>query len=1205
MDKKDREEKILKFWQENNIFEKSLEQTKNGKPFVFYDGPPFATGLPHYGHLVGTTMKDVVPRYQTMRGRHVERKWGWDCHGLPIENIVEKELGTKSKKEIEEIGIGKFNSLCREKIFTFVDEWNKFIPRFGRWADMDNPYRTMDASYMESEWWAFKKLYDKGLIYKDYRSMHICPRCETTLAQSEVAEGYKDIKDISVTAKFELITDSQQSTTDNEKTYILAWTTTPWTLPGNVALAVGKEIDYVVARVSRGQSSRSPQGGERSVLKERARFILAKDRIKDIFKDTEYEITDELKGKDLVGKAYKPLFDDYAKDETLENRENGWKIYSADFVNTKEGTGIVHIAPAFGEDDMELGKKEKLPFVQHVSMDGIIKPEIKELAGLSVKPKDDHQATDIEIIKLLAGKNLLFSKEKITHSYPHCWRCDTPLLNYATSSWFVSVTKIKKDLLKYAKKINWSPANMKEGRWADWLAGARDWSISRQRFWANTIPVWECGSCKKRKVAGSIDDIKKQGVKSGNTYFVMRHGQADHNVTGILSGKADNEHHLTEMGEEQVTKTAQSLKKKKIDMIFASPFVRTKETVAIVAKKIGISSESIIYDERLKELWTGEMEGKSVEVYISFVGSQLGRFTNRPKGGETAYEIKRRVMDLLYEIEQTHSGKNILIVTHETPGWLLLVGAQGATPLEAVDLWEDDMEAIATGSVQEFSFVPLPHNKEYELDLHRPYIDEILFTCSCGASMKRVTDVLDTWFDSGSVPFSSYHYPFENKRKVEGRIPADFIAEGQDQVSKWFYYQHVLSGGLFKKHAFSNVIVNGIVLAEDGKKMSKRLQNYPDPVLVVDKFGADAVRFYLLSSPVVRAENLTFSEKGVDEVYKKNILRLDNVVSFYEMYDSALQHKALGSSTPKSENVLDQWIVARLSELTKEITKAMDSYELDKATRPITDFIDDLSTWYIRRSRGRFKDSHDDKNDDKKTALQTTNYILIAFSKIIAPFMPFTAEDIYKRADGGKDNPHTTDADARSAESGFRESVHLESWPKPEKINKEIIEEMEEVRKIVSLGLEARAKAGIKVRQPLALLKIQNPKSKIQNNEQMIQLIKDEVNVKKIIFDENATSANNEVELDTKITLALEREGNARDLLRQIQELRKKEGLQTNDHIVMYVETSAIGKELINKFEQIIKNTALISNIVYKDVRDGHNVEIGENTFIINIENNE
>ena len=904
------ENKILKFWDEKKIFEKSLEQTKKGKAFVFYDGPPFATGTPHYGHLLQSVIKDAIPRYKTMQGFYVERQWGWDCHGLPIENIVEKELGTKSKKEIMAMGVKKFNDFCRERIFTFMHEWETIIPRFGRWADMAHPYCTMDFEYMQAEWWAFKELYKKGLIYEDYRSMHICPRCETTLSQGEVAEGYKDIKDLSAIVKFKLA--------GQPNTYFLAWTTTPWTLPGNVALAVGAEIEYVKVKT----------GAEI--------FILAKNRVGEVTKEKPHEIIGTLKGKDLVGLKYEPMFDYYSKNENLKNRENGWKVYAADFINTEDGTGIVHIAPAFGTDDMTLGKKENLPFVQHVKMDGTFKEEAGEFAGLDLKSRakdkpEEIREADLTIVKYLEQKGFLFTSEKYTHSYPHCWRCDTALLNYATSSWFVAVEKIKSKLLKTAKKIQWAPDHIKEGRFGQWLQGARDWSISRQRFWANTIPVWRCDKCKKEIVFASAAELEKaSGVKV--------------------------------------------------------------------------------------------------------------------------------------------------------------------------------------------------------VDLHKDVVDEVIFNCSCGGKMQRVPDVLDTWFDSGSVPFAT-------KRP----IPADFIGEAQDQTRAWFYYQHVLVGALFGKEAFNHCVVTGIVLAEDGKKMSKKLKNYPDPTVVMERYGADAMRFYMLNSPVVQAENLSFSEKGVDEVAKKNISRLYNVLAFYELYkDGTATHN-------KSKNVLDQWIVSRLAELVATSTEGYENYKLDVAVRPLVDFIDDFSVWYLRRSRERFKD----EGTHRKDALATLRYVLQTLSKVMAPAMPFFAEYIFQR----------------TREDNGVESVHLSAWPKLAKHKVEILIQMAEVRLIVNLALAERIAKGIKVKQPLASLKVKNEKSKIKSEKELLALIKDEVNVKEIIFDNKITY---EVELDINLTEELKEEGAMREIIRAVQAERKEQNLVPQDRIFVELFVPKEEKIIVEKNREFL-----------------------------------
>jgi isoleucyl-tRNA synthetase len=924
------EETVLTFWQDAHIFDQSLTKEAVKGEYVFYDGPPFATGTPHYGHLVASIMKDVVPRYQTMRGYRVFRKWGWDCHGLPIENIVEKELGTKSKKEIEDLGIDKFNALCRSKVMTYADEWERVIGRLGRWADFNNAYKTMDLDFMESVWWVFKKLWDKGLIYKDYRSMHICPRCETTLSQSEVTEGYKDIKDLSVIAKFELL--------DEPGTYVLAWTTTPWTLIGNVALAVGKDIEYV------------------KVKSDNLLYIVAKERLSEIFKEKSVDIVAQFKGKDLVGKSYKPLFDYYATDLNLGNHNNGWKIYAADFVTTTDGVGVVHIAPAFGEDDMNLGKQESLPFIQHVGLDGVFKDEVKDFLGLHVKPLEDHMATDVEIIKYLAGHNLLFHKEKYEHSYPHCWRCDTPLINYATSSWFVGVTKIKDKLLETAKKINWSPDYIKNGRFGNWLEGARDWSISRQRFWASAIPIWECPSGHYR-VLSSVKELEE------------------------LSG-------------EKVT------------------------------------------------------------------------------------------------------------------------------------------------------------------DIHKDKVDHLVFPCAeCGSEMKRISDVLDCWFESGSMPYAQLHYPFENKEKLENNFPAQFIAEGADQTRAWFYYLHVIAGGIMSGHAFQNVIVNGIVLAEDGKKMSKRLQNYPDPSLVMEKYGADALRAYLLSSPVMQAENLNFSENGVQEALRKNVMTLWNVFRFYATYAPDYDNREVSSN-----NILDAWILAKLKFLSTEVTAAMENYNLPKAMRPITEFIDELSTWYLRRSRDRFKS--DDIND-KQAALAMISFVLLTLAKLIAPFLPFIAERLWQEVSG-------------NCLKQRGQSVHLETWPELGVLNKDEeagLTAMALARQAVEQGLAARDTAGIKIRQMLHQAEFTGG-GELPMDYQL--LIAAELNVSQIVWKGGEDKLS--LVLDTVITPELQLEGNKRELIRTINVLRKEAGLTVADKIAVWIEVDdGVSAWLIEAGAELKKATLALS----------------------------
>jgi len=1144
-----KEEEILAFWQKNNIFKKTVEKPAPKGDFVFYDGPPFATGLPHFGHLLPTSIKDVIPRYKTMQGFRVARRWGWDCHGLPVENLIEKELDLKTKQDIEKFGIGKFNKAAQDSVLRYASQWKEIIPRMGRFVDMEDDYRTMDASYTESVWWVFKTLHEKGLVHQGFKSMQLCPRCETTLSNFEVNQGYKDITDISVFVAFSLA--------DASDTSLIAWTTTPWTLPGNVALAVGADIVYV------------------QVTTEGKKYIVAKERVTQVMKDKVYTVEKEFAGKDLVGKKYLPIFDYYAKDASLTNRENGWKIVAGDFVTTTDGSGIVHIAPAFGEDDYELSKQEKLPFIQHVTTGGLFKKEAIDFAGQSVKPKGDHQKADIEIIKNLAHAGRLFGKEKIIHSYPHCWRCETPLLNYASSSWFVNVPKIKDRLVSENKKVSWTPYFVGEGRFGNWLLGAREWAISRSRYWGAPLPVWSCDECNKKEFIGSVEELKKH-LKSRNTYYVMRHGQYQGNAEGFLCSDLDCPG-LNDIGRDEVIQATKKLSEKKIDLIITSPLARTKETAHIVAESLGLSKEKVIEDVRLQEIQFGVFNGKPAsEYHREFQGEGNEWFTKAPADAESHVQVKRRMGEALYDFEKKYQNQTILIVTHDTPAGLLIAASRGLTQKDTVAFHDGKAYLMQNAEVREMPFVSLPHNADFELDLHRPYIDEVTFGCPCGGNMVRVPEVFDCWFESGAMPYGQSHYPFGGRdifnpksflfKKAKG-FPADFIAEGLDQTRGWFYSMLELGVALFDKTPYKNVIVNGLILAEDGRKMSKRLQNYPDLSLTIDKYGADALRYYLLASPSVRAEDFCFSEKGVDEVVKKHIGRLNNVYTFYALY---AEGKEASPVSADSKNVLDVWILARLAELVSEVEIALEKYELDRATRPIADFIDDLSTWYIRRSRDRFK-SEDET--DKKLALSTTRYVLLELSKAIAPFMPFLAEDLYQKVKGVEG----------------KESVHLELWPgknlKLKVQSSKIIEEMQEVRKIVSLGLEARMQAKINVRQPLLKLKIKN--AKLKDTKDLLSLIADEVNVKDVVCDETLATP---VMLDTIITPSLKVEGQVRELIRAIQDLRKKQGLTVSDRPILSVVTDGAGKKLLAEFKKDIMKSTQLKDIVLADTGTGERI---------------
>ena len=1159
-----KEEEILKFWRENKIFEKSLKKASPKGEFVFYDGPPFATGLPHYGHILASTIKDVIPRFKTMQGYHVPRKWGWDCHGLPIENIVEKELNLKAKKEIVDFGIDKFNEEARKIVLRYANEWREQIPRFGRWVDMDNDYRTMDASYTESVWWAFKTLHEKGLVYEGFKSMHLCPRCETTLSNFEVAQGYKDITDISVYAKFELV--------DEPGTFMLAWTTTPWTLPGNVALAVNQEILYATVE-------RQNEAGKLE------KFIIAKERVEKLFGKEGYKIISSCSGKELVGKSYKPVFNYYENDSKLKNKENAWKIYGADFVTTTDGSGIVHIAPAFGSDDYELSKKEKLPFIQHVDISGKFKPEVTDFSGQSVKPKDDHQKGDVEIIKYLARKGLLFSKEKIIHSYPHCWRCDTPLLNYATSSWFVKVSSIRNRLSKENDKIKWIPEEVGKYRFGNWLKDAKDWAVSRSRFWGAPIPVWKCEKCHETKFIGSVEELKKK-VGRKNDYFIVRHGESKSNSQNVVTTDPKNTFGLTEKGQKEVLMAVEELKKKNIDYIFASDILRTKETAEIIKKSLGIDSSRVVFDKRLREINFGEIDGKNRSVYSNAIPNFMDRFDSRLPGGESFDDIRMRLGDFIYEIDKKFEGKKILLITHETPAWLLECVARGVDSKECALIRGELSDYLKTAEVKPLLFSPIPHNEKYEIDLHRPGIDKMVFGCDCEGVMKRVPEVFDCWFESGSMAYAQDHYPFNKKNfnpfpgwfKKSKAYPADFIAEGLDQTRGWFYSLLVLGVTLFGKSPFKSVVVNGTLLAQDGQKMSKRLKNYPDPLHVVNKYGADAMRFYMIASPAVRGQDMNFLEQGVDEVMKKLIMRLGNVAEFYKLYEDSSRKR--GNS--KSTNALDLWILARLNEVISKVTIGLSSYELDRGAREIMDFVDDLSTWYLRRSRDRFKD---DDIANREAALDTTFMVLKTLSLILAPYTPFFAEMLYKLIGEEKGD------DAL-------QSVHLESWPvSNSKLKKEenILEDMREVRRIVTLALEARNKCNVKVRQPLSELKVKN--ENLKSKKDFIELIKDEVNVKEIIFDQNLKE---EVELDLEITPELLREGMVREFMRAMQDLRKKTNLKPRDVVNASVQTNPEGENFLQEFkDQIFKTTKVTLNLA--EVFQGEEIKVGHLRFLIKI----
>jgi isoleucyl-tRNA synthetase len=1124
----EKEQETLAFWNEHSIFEKSVETPAGEKArgnFSFYDGPPFATGLPHYGHILAGTIKDAIPRYQTMKGNSVRRVWGWDCHGLPIENLIEKKLGLKSKKDIEDFGIDKFNHDAYESVLQYEKEWKSVVPRLGRWVDMDRPYKTMDATYTESIWWAWKSLYEKKLAYEGNKMMHICPRCETTLAQSEVGMEYHDVTDLSVTAKFELV--------DEPGTFVLAWTTTPWTLPGNSALAVNNGIEYVKVK--------SVTEGVRSY------FILSKSKIEEYFKNNEsVEVVEEFTGEKLVGKSYKPVFP-YFENADIENMENAFKIWHADFITDDTGTGIAHEAPAFGAEDMELAKLHNIPVIKHVKMDGSFIPAVTDFAGMKVKVAGDTQSADIEIIKWLAHHGVLFEKHKIIHSYPLCWRCKTPLLNYATSSWFVDVPKIKSKLLSENQKIGWTPAHTRDGRFGKWLEGAREWAVSRSRYWGAPLPVWKNDDGSEVKVIGSLKELTEQSTtKAKNTYYVMRHGEAQSNEHNVFETHGDPNNHLTEKGRRQIQSTLPNIENLGIDLIIASPFVRAQETALILSQALTVP---VVTEEKIREYDMGDFNNRPVAEYFAFFGKKYVEFDNRPANGETHREVMSRVMKALMEFEKTYEGKTILVVTHGGPARMMFASGELLTEEEVLT---DDRANVSlylgNAQVRKLDLQMVPRDETGAVNLHRPYIDEVTMLDSKGNTMKRIGDVFDCWFESGSMPFASIHYPFENKKLFDQNNPAQFIAEGVDQTRGWFYSLINLGVGLFDKAPYQHVIVNGLVLASSGLKLSKSEKNYTDPMVLVEKYGADAVRYALLSSPVVKGENLQFDDEMISDVYKKCISRLENVVMLYEMNIP----KNLVSSV-SSVDVLDRWMVTRMYQLINESTKGYDTYMLDEATRGISDIIDDISVWYTRRSRDRLKG--DTGESAQREAYETLSYVLVTLAKVMAPVMPFIAERVYKQV------------------GGIKESVHLEHWPEAGASDEVLIADMKNVREAVSLGLMKRTEAKINVKQPLLSVTF-----KKTIPAQYFDLLIDELNVKNVFIDESQTE---DVVLDTTITAELQQEGDMRKLIRAVQDMRKTKGLKPSDAITL----------VLSSRENLGDMSALLATCKVTDIKEDASVE--------------
>ncbi len=1091
------EEEQLKMWEEKKIFRKVLDKESPRGSFVFFEGPPTANGKPGIHHVLARSFKDVILRFRTMQGYHIDRKAGWDTHGLPVELEVEKQLGFTKKRDIEEYGIAKFNAKCKESVWKYLDVWEKMTRRTAFWVDLENPYITYANDYVESLWWILKQIDAKGLLYQGYRVTPHCPRCVTSLSSHELAQGYKDVDDQSIYVKFPI--------DDKEKRYFLVWTTTPWTLPGNVALAVGAEVAYAEVKMK--------DTGERLIL---ARALLGA-------LDGEYEILGEKTGTELRGTAYRPLYDDLSAYEGGINAgrtQNAYKVYTADFVSTADGTGIVHIAPAFGEDDARLGDAEKLPTLLTVDPTGMVTAEVPG-KGKFIKKADEDVKADLH------SRGLLYKSAVYRHAYPFCWRCGTPLLYYAKDSWYIRMSELRAQLLEHNQAINWVPAHIRDGRFGEWLREVKDWALSRERYWGTPLPVWRCVSCDTRTVVGGFAELDEL-ARPRNKYFLQRHGEAENNVASVVSSWPEKkEWRLTAKGRTQVKEAAARLKKEKIDLIFSSDVLRTKETAEMISAELGLP---VTYDARLRELDLGAYNGKTQDEYHAYFDDRLERFGRPVEGGESLYDARRRMVAFVKELERLYSGKNILVISHGDPLWLMETGFAGITDGQALDFTYNGV-----GQYHRFEFANSPRDEMGHVDPHRPFVDEIVLRCpACGGDMKRASDVLDCWFDSGAMPFAQWHYPFENKERIDGRrnFPADYISEAIDQTRGWFYTLLAVSTALgYDTPPYKNVICLGHVLDAKGLKMSKSKGNVVDPWEMIAKYGADAIRyhFFTVNQP---GEPKLFDEKSLDEATKKVFLIVWNVLTFYKMYAGDRPEAPAAPAEPK--NMLDRWLLSELAALDEVVTGNLERYEVVDAARRLGSFVNDLSTWYLRRSRDRFKAGTE---EEKSEAVATLGHALLTLSRVMAPFTPFLAEALYREV------------------GGPAESVHLDDWPVPSFAHdRRLHDAMESVRWASSVGLEKRAAAGIPVRQALAKATVRSVE---QFEDWMRDVVSEELNVELTEWTKAAEVKDGGVELDTVITPELKRKGAARELVRNINDLRKAAGLTVKDGIALHFDTAS------------------------------------------------
>ncbi|KKU11606.1 MAG: Isoleucine-tRNA ligase [Parcubacteria group bacterium GW2011_GWB1_46_8] len=1118
------EESILSLWKEKRIAQQSLE-AKRDTSFVFFEGPPTANAGPGFHHVIARVFKDIIPRYKFLKGFAVPRKAGWDTHGLPVELQIEKEIGTKTKSDIEAYGIAAFNRRCQESVWRFKQEWDRFTERIGFWLDLDHPFITYDLQYMESVWWLLKKIWQKGLLKQDYKVVPYCSRCGTPLSSHEVAQGYKDVKDTSVYLKFK----SQHAKFEN--TYFLVWTTTPWTLPGNVALAVNPDLTYVYAKFSNGEI-----------------YIVAENRL-NVFQES-YEVLEKVLGKDLVSIRYEPLFP-YLQNKNIPNIGNAFQVLPANFATDQEGTGIVHTAVMYGEDDFQLGKQFQLPEYHLVGTDGKFVSDVTEWQGMWVKDADP------KIIEALKNLGMLYRTENITHTYPFCWRCKTPLLYYAHQSWFIMMSQLREQLLKNNELIHWEPGHLQQGRFGEWLREVKDWALSRDRYWGTPLPIWQCEADLKHQIAiGSIQELSKRAWQP-NTYYLMRHGESTSNTEGYNAGWPEKEgviSELTEKGKQQVKDVIPMLKAKKIDCIIASDLTRIKQTAEILQKEF--PGVEIRYDKRLREVDFGVLNHKPLSefsgLFINALRAPVEQlFITKPEGGESPLEVQERVFALVREVEHEFHNKNILFISHGLPLWVLEGKLKNLSLQQTYELGQQK-----NAEVRVCPSLNLPYNEKQEVDLHRPYIDEIALMCpECGGKMMRVSQVIDCWFDSGAMPYAQRHFPFAFMKPGEDPdtidypkllekmlpFPADYISEAIDQTRGWFYTLHAIAAALDLGPAYKNVVCMGHVLDEKGEKMSKSKGNIINPWDMTERYGVDALRwyFYTVNSP---GEYKKFAEKDLGQSVAELMVVL-NMLNFFSMY---APERIKTAHMPEPKTVLDRWAIERVRTVAAEVGGLLDTYKIFEASRTLEVLFDDLSKWYVRRSRKQFQKPDSSAAFEYQTAF--FGFLLLDLSRIMAPFTPFLAEHIWQ------------EVKRRMPNAKLAESVHLDTWPEapPSERASGLFHDMEVVRSIVAVGHTIRAQENISVQKPRQTLFmfIERWVDIAALEQEYCAIIKDEVNVKEVKVVDTMPESDTikvlsqegvVVGFDITETDELRLEGEERGYIRNYNALRKKNGFSPGD----------------------------------------------------------